>query len=124
VVSVSDVPAFDRSAVDGYAVIGNDTTCASPTNPIEFDIVRCSEAGAIPQELPRIEKGCALEIYIGGPLPANCDAVVMVEFAKREGSKLQVMKPVAPWQNVSCRGEDFHAGQEILAREREFADGI
>lgn len=114
VVASFDVPGFDRSAVDGYAVIGSDTTSASPTNPIEFEIIGRSEAGASPHELPRVTRGQAVEIYTGAPLPANCDAAVMAEFVKREGSRLQVMKPAAPWQNVSRKGEDFRAGEEIL----------
>lgn len=114
VVASFDVPSFDRSAVDGYAVIGSDTTSASPTNPIEFEIVGRAEAGAVPQELPGINKGQALEIFTGAPLPANSDAVVMAEFARCEGIRLEVIRPVAPCQNVSRKGEDLRAGEEII----------
>ncbi len=109
-----DVPAFDRSAMDGYAVIGSDTTSASPTNPIDFEIVARSQPGTAPNELPVVEIGKAVEIYTGGPLPPKSDAVVMAEFAKRENRELQVLKPVAPWQNVSRRGEDFRSGETIV----------
>lgn len=102
-----DVPPFDRSAVEGYAVQANRTSSATTTNPVELQVIGKSEAGTVPGELPRVPEGTAVEIYTGGPLPEGADAVVMVEFTKRTKNSVLLYKAVAPGQNVSKKGEDF-----------------
>lgn len=109
-----DVPAFDRSAVDGYAVRASDTTSASPTNPIELSTIGTLEAGSAPGEIALGERGRAVEIFTGAALPTGADAVVMAEFTKRDDGKVNVTAPVPPWRNVSRKGEDFAAGETIV----------
>ena len=111
-----DVPPFDRSAVEGYAVQASRTASATTTNPTELRVVGKSEAGSIPSELPRVLGGTALEIYTGGPLPSGADAVVMVEFTKRTENSVLIYKAVAPGQNVSKKGEDFAYGSLMIKR--------
>jgi len=112
----SDVPPFDRSAVEGYAVMASDTFSATPTNPVELELVGRSEAGSRPRCLPTITNGKCVEIYTGGPLPPGADAVVMVEHAKMVDDVAMVLRPIAPWQNVSRRGEDFTTGDVIVKK--------
>lgn len=111
-----DVPPFNRSAVDGYAVRYVDVLSASPSNPVELKIVGVSEAGYDLETLPKINSGEAVEIYTGAPLPFGADSVVMAEFCKRDGDKLWVSKSVAYAQNVSVKGEDFKTGELVVAR--------
>lgn len=111
-----DIPSFDRSAVDGYAVRYIDVLSASPTNPVELKIVGVSEAGCDLEALPKVNPGEAVEIYTGAPLPPGADSVVMAEFCRKDGDRLWVSKPVAYMQNVSLKGEDFKAGDLVVAR--------
>ncbi len=111
-----DIPSFDRSAVDGYAVIAEDTFSASPYNPIEIKIVGTLMPGDEVGSL-KINKGEAVEVATGAPLPLNANAVIMVEDAKNvKPSSIEVYKPVHPFQNVSRRGEDFKKGELIVRR--------
>ncbi|MFN3621895.1 MAG: molybdopterin molybdotransferase MoeA, partial [Nitrososphaerales archaeon] len=114
VISPVDVPPFDRSAVEGYAVVSADTFSASTTNPIELSIIGRAEAGQEPTQLPEVTSGKAVEIFTGAPLPYGADAVVMLEQTKRIGEKVLIYSPVAKWRNVSRKGEDFTKGGHIL----------
>ncbi|MBS7611037.1 molybdopterin molybdotransferase MoeA [Candidatus Bathyarchaeota archaeon] len=111
-----DIPPFNRSAVDGYAVRYIDVLSASPSNPIELKIVGVSEADYDLGTLPKVNPGEAVEIYTGAPIPFGADSVIMAEFCKRDGDKLWVSKPVAYMQNISVKGEDFKTGDLVVAK--------
>lgn len=111
-----DVPPFNRSAVDGYAIRYVDVLSATKSNPVELKIVGVSEAGYSLETLVNVNRGEAVEIYTGAPLPFGADSVVMAEFCKRDGDKLWVSKPVAYMQNVSVKGEDFKTGELVVAK--------
>ncbi len=108
-----DVPGYDRSAVDGFAVRSRDVLGASPTNPLRLRVVGTLKAGDPPPSRG-VGEGECYEIYTGAPLPPGADAVVMVEHVKRLGDHIEVFKPVPPLGNVSRRGEDFKRGDLIL----------
>ena len=116
IISPIDVPPFDRSAVEGYAVVSSDTFSASPTNPIELIVIGKSEAGSEPSQIPKISSGKAVEIFTGAPLPYGSDAVVMIEQTKRVGDKVLIYSQVAKWRNVSRQGEDFAKGKPLLLK--------
>jgi molybdopterin molybdotransferase len=111
-----DSPAYDRSAVDGYAVVAEDTFGASPTNPVELRLVCRIELGADPSRLPEIRRGEAAEIPTGGPIPRGANAVVPLEHARRINGRLEVYEQVRPLQNISRRGEDYRSGEIVLRR--------
>ena len=114
--AVMDVPPYDRSAVDGYAIIAEDVFSASPMNPIKLKLVGKILTGSTPLTIPRIERGEAVEIMTGAPIPLNANAVVMVEDVKIVENGIEVLKPVHPYQNVSRRGEDFKRGEIVIKR--------
>ena len=116
VISPVDVPPFDRSAVEGYAVISSDTFSATPTNPVELTVIGKSEAGQEPSQIPKVSSGTAVEIFTGAPLPNGADAVVMVEQTKRVGDKVLIYSPVAKWRNISKQGEDFTKGKPLILK--------
>ncbi|MEM3387170.1 MAG: molybdopterin molybdotransferase MoeA [Nitrososphaerales archaeon] len=116
IISPVDVPPFDRSAVEGYAVVSADTFSASTTNPIELSVIGRAEAGQEPSQLPEVTSGKAVEIFTGAPLPYGADAVVMLEQTKRIGEKVLIYSPAAKWRNVSRQGEDFTKGKPILLK--------
>lgn len=110
-----DVPPFDRSVVDGYAVRSADTFGASPSSP---SILRVRGAVRVGFQPPpeALGEGEAYEIQTGAPMPPGADAVVMYENTRREGDLVEVYRPVPPMANVSRRGEDLKAGEKILSR--------
>jgi len=116
VFSAFDVPNYDRSAVDGYAVISEDVIGSSPTNPITLNVVQKIYADTGLESLRPINHGEASIVYTGAPMPPNADAVVMFEDTKAEDSTVQVFRPVAPYQNVSRKGEDFPKGSTVLEK--------
>ncbi|MBC7091742.1 MAG: molybdopterin molybdotransferase MoeA [Nitrososphaeria archaeon] len=116
ILAQQDVPNFDRSAVDGYAVISNDVIGSSPTNPIVLKVVQKIYADTNFDILKPINHGEASIVYTGAPLPPNADAVVMFEDTKFDGLMVQVFRPVSPYQNVSRKGEDFSKGSIVVEK--------
>lgn len=113
VYSPEALPAFRRAAVDGYAVRAADTFGASDTLPAYLEVV-----GEVPmgQEARQtLATGQALLIHTGGMVPADADAVVMVEHTQRFDERtIEVLRPVAPGENVIQVGEDVELGAEVL----------
>src|SRR5690606_24886701 len=93
-----DVPAFDRSAMDGYALRGGETTGAAEYNPIAFEVVGAALPGR-PYE-GAVEPGTAVRIMTGAPMPAGADAVLPAEFAHERDGRVEVAAPLAPAKNV------------------------
>lgn len=116
VTSKVDVPSFDRSAVDGYALKAKETFGAGPLSPIAFEVVGRIDPGQIPSDI--VGKGKCVEIATGGQIPRGADAVVMLEFTERVGDTLKVLKPVGPFENVASSGEDVKRGQTVLRAGR------
>ncbi len=111
-----DVPGFDRSAMDGYAVRGEDTFGAS-----DYDPVRLALRGESMPGRPfagAIGPGEAVRIMTGAPLPAGADAVVMAEAAAEQGDAVDVREAVPPRKHVGARGEDLRRGDVVLRRGR------
>ena len=114
VVSPVDVPAFNRAAMDGYAVRSEDTFGARPDRPRKLKVVGRVEVG----EKPDVEVGPgeAAEIFTGAMLPDGADAVLIVEHACVSGDSILVYQPVSPWRNVNRVGSDVRRGEVVLRR--------
>jgi molybdopterin molybdotransferase len=102
-VAIDDLPRFDKSAVDGYALKAEDTTGASQFTPVKFHLTE-SEVGS----------KLAKQIWTGNPLPKGANAVVMLENTKKCDDKLEVWVQLATGGNVSKKGEDVKKGEHIL----------
>jgi molybdopterin molybdotransferase len=112
----TNIPGFDRSTVDGYAVAAADTTGASEAIPA---MLQCRGRVMMGSTDPgRIAPGSCRYVPTGGALPVGADAVVMIEHAELIGADVLVHRPVAPGENVVSRGEDFRAGEVVLRRGR------
>jgi molybdopterin molybdotransferase len=109
----ADLPPFDRSIMDGFAVRAEDTFGASEGLPAYLQIageVRMGEEPAFTLDHQR----CA-PTPTGGMLPGGADAVVMVEYTQPWGDdSIEVLRPVAPGENVVRRGDDVREGQVVL----------
>ncbi len=114
VVSTLDIPPFNRSTVDGYAVKAEDTFGADENQPATLKVTGVVNIGEQPQV--KVGKGEAVEIVTGAPIPEGADAAVMVEDTEREDSELQVFTPVTPNENVMKRGSDIKKGEVVLKK--------
>ena len=116
IVAALDVPAFDRAAMDGYALRGNETSGASEYNPLAFPVV-----GEVLPGRPfdgEIEAGASIRIMTGAPVPEGVDAVVPAEYATESAGRIEITRPVAPGQHVASRGEDVATGSTVLEAGR------
>jgi molybdopterin molybdotransferase len=116
-VSPLDVPPFDRAAMDGYAVIAEDTFGTTRSDPKVLRRVDTVYTGQIASR--PLTRGECMAIATGAPMPDGADAVVMVEETEEAGGdRIRVMSPVYPRQHIGRRAADIAAGQIIL-REGE-----
>ncbi len=114
VVSGEDIPPFQRSTVDGYAVKASDTFGASEMLPAILEITEKIEMGRFPEK--PISEGQSAQISTGGILPKGSDACVMVEYTHLADTyTLLVEKPVSLGENVVQKGEDICEGEVLLS---------
>lgn len=115
VVSEVDVPPFDKAAMDGFAVIAEDTYGAIATVPVFLRSVGSVRIGVAPTA--RLKKGEAVSIVTGGQMPQGANAVVMVEYTKqREDGTVELSDEVHPAENVARVGEDVQRGTVVLKK--------
>ncbi|KJR99950.1 MAG: molybdenum cofactor biosynthesis protein [Peptococcaceae bacterium BRH_c4a] len=115
--SADDVPGFNRSTMDGFAVRARDTFGASESLPAYLDIA--GEVFMGKDVFGAAGPGKAWRIPTGGMLPQGCDAVVMVEYTEELDQRtIGVTRPVAPGENIVRRGEDISTGELTVARGR------
>jgi molybdopterin molybdotransferase len=107
VIALDDLPCFDRSAMDGYAVKYQDSLTASQSCPVKLIVIDTDG---------EVVTGQAKQVWTGNPLPKGADAVVMVENTTRDGHALTIYSPLTPNVNVIRCGEDVKKGQ-LIAKE-------
>lgn len=116
--SPEDLPAFPRSTVDGFAVNSGDTFGATEGLPAYLIIQHKILMGEEP--VFALKKGNVAEIPTGGMLPKGADAVVMLEHTQGiNDSTIEVLKPVAPGENVISTGEDVRKGEVMLKKGKK-----
>ncbi len=114
IVSELDIPPFNRSIVDGYAVSAQDTFGADENQPVTLRVSGAVAVGEVPKVA--LGKGEATEIVTGAVIPQGADAVVMIEDTQREDENLQVFSSVTPSENVMKKGSDIKKGAVILRK--------
>ena len=113
VVAAQGVPPFDRSTVDGYAVVASDTFGCSDALPALLELAGEVQMGANPDCACTV--GACVRIPTGGQLPEGADAVVMLEYCEEYGDgTIGVAKPVAPGDNVVFENDDVKPGQVLV----------
>ena len=113
IVSEHDVPGFDNSAMDGYAIVSSDTAGASPGTPVELRLIEDLPAGTQPTQT--VSSGAAAKIMTGAPIPSGADTVVPWEDTEPRDGAVAVLTPVPRGKHVRPRGEDVRAGREVIA---------
>jgi molybdopterin molybdotransferase len=113
ITSPADLPEFDRSTMDGYAARSADTFGATESVPALLKVTGDIPMGTMPER--GIGKGEVMKIATGGALPDGADAVVMLEYTQPVDRRcIEVVKPVAPLENVIQAGDDIKRGEAII----------
>ncbi|EYR61858.1 molybdopterin biosynthesis protein MoeA, partial [Actinotalea ferrariae CF5-4] len=117
VVAPTDLPAWDNSAMDGWAVRRDDVVGASPEAPVTLEVLADLPAGSDAE--PQVVPGTAARIMTGAPLPPGADAVVPVEHTDGFGDRglretVRVDHEPAPAAHIRRAGEDVRAGDVVL----------
>ncbi len=112
VVASMDLPSFDNSAMDGYAVYRDDVVSASEDAPVHLPVV--GEMAAGQTSLLALSPGSAVRIMTGAPLPHGADAIVPIEWTDGGIAQVRITRSPAPDEHVRHRGEDVREGDVLL----------
>lgn len=107
-----DIPPFDRSTVDGYAVKAEDTFGAEENKPVRLKVSGVVNVGEPPKIA--VVSGEAVEIVTGAPMPNGADAVVMVEHTERKNGEVWIYNAVVKDENVMKAGADIKKDELVL----------
>ncbi|KEK24527.1 molybdopterin molybdotransferase MoeA [Bacillus gaemokensis] len=126
VVADHDVPHFDRSPYDGFAIRAKDTKEASGDHPIEFEVIGEIGAGSVfTNEVKAFE---AVRIMTGAAIPEDCDAVVMLEltegFEHNGKTYMRLKRPFVSGDNVSFEGEDVQKNHVLVEKGTAINPGV
>ncbi len=117
VTAVVDVPAFDRSNMDGFAVRAADTFGAEELEPVGLAVADLAlAAGHAPPAGFEVAPGTAVPIATGGVVPRGADAVVMVEHTEPHSDGIRVSRPAVPGGNITFAGSDIGRGEVVMRR--------
>ncbi|MRH44738.1 molybdopterin molybdenumtransferase MoeA [Aquibacillus halophilus] len=121
-----DVPSFDRSPYDGFAIRSIDTKNASHTNPLTLEVVGEIGAGSLFEKT--VGEGQTVRIMTGAQIPAGCDAVVMLEltqeFEKDSKPHIEIKRSFNQGDNISFTGEDTKSGTVLATKGTYINPGI
>ena len=114
VYSDCDIPAFDYSAMDGFALKSADTKGASPESGIKLKIAGEFRAGG--DTSSKVEAGQAVRIMTGAPIPEGADSVIMVENTKEADNNVEIFEEVKKGKNIRLTAEDIKKGDLVMNR--------
>ncbi|MEK5333499.1 molybdopterin molybdotransferase MoeA [Lysinibacillus sp. FSL W8-0992] len=121
-----DVPAFDRSPYDGYAIRSVDSKEASSQHPVQFQVVGEIGAGYVYDEV--VGERQAVRIMTGAPIPQGCDAVVMLElthtFEEDHQKYMSIKRSFEAGTNISYKGEDVQQGTILIEKGQYINPGV
>lgn len=114
-----DLPPYDVSAMDGFAVCGNDMASV----PVTLKIIEDIKAGDIPSKA--VQLGQCARIMTGAPIPVGADTVIRVEDTQDvSANSVRIGKPVKPGNDVRLQGENMKAGEVVLTAGTEITPGV
>ncbi len=109
-----DIPGFNRSSVDGYALLGRDTGKAGKNDPVRLRVLEEVAAGRNPHF--QVSARTAVKVMTGAPLPLGADAVVKYEEVRRVGKDVLVYRQVPAGTNVVKAGQEIPAGENVVSK--------
>ena len=107
-----NIPPFDNSAMDGYAVRAADVQNASEAKPAVLAVVETIAAGYAPTQ--QVAAGQASRIMTGAMMPEGADAVVMQEVTQQDGDEVKIFESIDKTGNVRFTGESVAEGQQVM----------
>jgi molybdopterin molybdotransferase len=110
--STLNLPVFDNSAMDGYAVRSSDVQDASDDRPVRLEVVADTFAGEAPA--PEVAPKTAVRIMTGAPVPPGADAVLRLEDGRLRGETVEVRAPLPPGRHIRRAAEDLAAGDVVI----------
>ena len=118
VISKDDIPVYNNSAMDGYAVRTEDIKGADRSCPVRLILLAEDiPAGKVPTV--KVNPGYCIPIMTGSPIPENCNAVVMKEDTEKDEESILVFKECAEGENIRYRGEDIKNGDKVLRKGKK-----
>ncbi len=121
-----DVPPFDRSPYDGFAIRAEDTYEAGKDAPIKLEVIEEIGAGTVATKVP--EKNEAIRIMTGAPIPDGTNAVIMLELVQEskdnDKSFIQIKRRVNSGDNLSIQGEDTKKGTVLIEQGSRVTPGV
>jgi molybdopterin molybdotransferase len=111
--SSRDIPGFDNSAMDGYAVRAADLVKASEANPVKLAIIETIGAGKMPTQ--SVSAGQAARTMTGAPIAAGADAIIPVERTRGSGETVEFLASVEQGAFIRPRGEDLRLGELVVS---------
>ena len=109
-----NIPPLDNSAMDGYALRSEDARQASEDHPVRFAVIEDLPAGSVPTQT--VERGKAIRIMTGAPIPKGADTVVPMEVTKKEDGFVLIFKATGIGENIRESGEDVKRGDRVIAK--------
>jgi molybdopterin molybdotransferase len=107
-------PPWDNSAMDGYAVRYEDIKGATRENPSALKVIEDLPAGYVAKS--PVNRGEAIRIMTGAPIPKGADTVVMVEDTEKEGERVRVFRETPLGENIRRAGEDIKSGELVVPK--------
>lgn len=109
-----DQPPFPRSPLDGYAVRSGDIEGASKNRPVILSVIDEVDAGRVSDR--RVEKGTAVRIMTGAPIPEGADCIIGQEDTNYGEEKVEIYEEIGAYENYCFAGEDYKTGAKILEK--------
>ncbi len=109
-----NIPPWDNSAMDGYAVRAEDVKDAAKEKPAVLKVVESLPAGHVSEK--RLNPGEAVKIMTGALAPDGADTVVMVEYTERDGDRVKIFKNAAKGDHIRRTGEDVREGELVIKK--------
>jgi len=111
--SPRDIPSFDNSAMDGYAVRGADVAAASEAHPVRLEVLETLAAGTMPSR--QVAAGQAVRTMTGAPIVPGANAIVPVERTRTDGNIVEIMAAAEAGAFVRPRGEDLRRDELVMS---------
>lgn len=111
--SPRDIPGFDNSAMDGFAVRAGDIAAAGENNPVRLKVLETVGAGVMPSQA--LNSGDAIRTMTGAPVASGGDAIVPVERTRSTADFVEILAPAEPGAFIRPRGEDLRSGELVIA---------
>lgn len=122
IVATYDIPRFNKSPYDGFAIRSEDSQGASGENRIEFEVIDHIGAGSVSEKT--IDKNQAIRIMTGAQIPSGADAVVMFEQTIESETTFTIRKSFKHLENISLQGEEIKAGDIVLHKGMRINSGV